>query len=123
MPKCQLGMQKNVQGHRIASVCKQTYDASCILTKSDPHLHRARPKMAAIRRTRLQIMSFLPLMMAQEEHANRNLAYAMTSSSTDINASTGDTSFCGLIRHDSKTQEVCHHWYDVWGGHHPQQLE
>ena len=29
MPKCQLGMQKNVQGHRIASVCKQTYDASC----------------------------------------------------------------------------------------------
>ena len=29
MPKCQLGMQRNVQGHRIASVCKQTYDASC----------------------------------------------------------------------------------------------
>ena len=29
MPKCPLGMQKNVQGHRIASVCKQTYDASC----------------------------------------------------------------------------------------------
>ena len=28
MPKCQLGMQKIVQGHRIASVCKQTYDAS-----------------------------------------------------------------------------------------------
>ena len=27
MPKCQLGMQKIVQGHRIASVCKQTYDA------------------------------------------------------------------------------------------------
>ena len=33
MPKCQLGMQKNVQGHRIASVCKQTYDASCTHVK------------------------------------------------------------------------------------------
>ena len=32
MPKCQLVMQKNVQGHRIASVCKQTYDASCKAT-------------------------------------------------------------------------------------------
>ena len=30
MPKCQLGMQENVQGHRIASVCKQTYDANCM---------------------------------------------------------------------------------------------
>ena len=32
MPKCQLGMQKNVQGHRIASVCKQTYDASSTIS-------------------------------------------------------------------------------------------
>ena len=29
MPKCQLGDAEKVQGHRIASVCKQTYDASC----------------------------------------------------------------------------------------------
>ena len=38
MLKCQLGMQKNVQGHRIASVCKQTYDASCILNKCLSHI-------------------------------------------------------------------------------------
>ncbi len=25
---CQLGMHNNVQGHRNANVCKQTYDAS-----------------------------------------------------------------------------------------------
>ena len=30
MPKGQLGMHNNVQSHRIASVCKQTYDASCM---------------------------------------------------------------------------------------------
>ena len=29
MPKGQLGMHNNDQGHRIVSVCKQTYDASC----------------------------------------------------------------------------------------------
>ncbi len=29
---CQLGMHNNVQGHRSANVCKQTYDASCTCT-------------------------------------------------------------------------------------------
>ena len=28
---CQLGMHNNVQGHRNANVCKQTYDASCMV--------------------------------------------------------------------------------------------
>ncbi len=26
---CQLGMHNNVQGHRNAKVCKQTFDGSC----------------------------------------------------------------------------------------------
>ena len=29
MSICQLDMQKNVQDHTNANVCKQTYDASC----------------------------------------------------------------------------------------------
>ena len=28
---CQLGMHNNVQGHRNAKVCKQTFDGSCIV--------------------------------------------------------------------------------------------
>ena len=31
MSICQLGMHKNVQDHTNANVCKQTYDASCII--------------------------------------------------------------------------------------------
>ena len=31
MCMCQLGMHNNVQAHRNASVCEQTYDASCTL--------------------------------------------------------------------------------------------
>ena len=46
MPKCQLGMQKNVQGHRIASVCKQTYDASCTDSEEEPLLCKSFPSTA-----------------------------------------------------------------------------
>ena len=31
MSICQLGMHKSVQDHTNANVCKQTYDASCML--------------------------------------------------------------------------------------------
>ena len=31
MLMCQFGMHFNVQGHRNANVCKQTYDACCII--------------------------------------------------------------------------------------------
>ena len=33
---CQLGMNKSVQDHTNANVCKQTYDASCSINTVDP---------------------------------------------------------------------------------------
>ena len=66
MPKGQLGMHNNVQSHRIASVCKQTYDGSCIamiICHGHSYLH-ATSITFGIQAIAIAIAIALPLLLA-----------------------------------------------------------